>query len=86
IIPLSLAAAPAMAGRGSHATLPDSMHRPLRQRMVLMKGAGEAARAFYDYLKQPAARAVLERFGFTLPDQAQGARFKVQEPTTGARR
>ena len=67
IIPLSLAAAPAMAGRGSHATLPESMHQPLRQRMVLVKGASETARAFYAYLQQPAARAVLERYGFTLP-------------------
>lgn len=83
IIPLSLAAAPAMAGRGSHATLPDSMHRPLRQRMVLVKGAGETARAFYAYLQQPAARAVLARYGFTLPDEAQGSRSKVQGSTTG---
>lgn len=67
IIPLSLALAPAMAGRGSHALLPDSTHRPLRQRMVLVKGAGETARAFYAYLQQPAARAVLERYGFVLP-------------------
>jgi len=67
IIPLSLAIAPAMAGRGSHAVLPDSMHRPLRQRMVLVKGAGETARAFYAYLQQPAAREVLVRYGFVLP-------------------
>lgn len=86
IIPLSLALAPSVAGRGSHALLPESMHRPLRQRMVLIKGAGETARAFHDYLQQPAARAVLARNGFTLPEQAQGARSKVQEPTTGARR
>jgi molybdate transport system substrate-binding protein len=71
IIPLSLALAPAVAGRGSHALLPNSMHRPLRQRMVLIKGAGETARAFFAYLQQPAARAVLERYGFTLPPESR---------------
>ena len=43
------------------------MHAPLHQRMVLLKGAGTAARAFYLYLQQQPARATLERFGFALP-------------------
>lgn len=71
IIPLSLALAPSVAGRGSHALIPDTMHRRLLQRMVLIKGAGETARAFHDYLQQPAARAVLERYGFTLPPETR---------------
>jgi molybdate transport system substrate-binding protein len=37
--------------------------------MVLMKGAGAPARAFYAYLQQPAARAVLRKYGFVLPDE-----------------
>ncbi|HET9699378.1 MAG TPA: molybdate ABC transporter substrate-binding protein [Burkholderiales bacterium] len=86
IIPLSLALAPSLAGRGSHALIPDTMHRPLRQRMVLIRGAGETARAFYTYLQQPEARAVLERYGFTLTDQVQGPRSKDQETTTGVQR
>jgi molybdate transport system substrate-binding protein len=32
--------------------------------MVLLKGAGDTARAFYDYLQQAPARAVLSRYGF----------------------
>ena len=47
--------------------VPASAHAPLRQRMALVKGAGEEARAFYRYLQGPAARAVFSRFGFTLP-------------------
>jgi molybdate transport system substrate-binding protein len=87
IIPLSLAAAPAMAGRGSHALLPQSMHRPLRQRMVLTRGAGETARAFFSYLQQPAARAVLARYGFTLPEQqVQGPGSRAQRSTPGPQR
>lgn len=68
IIPLSLAVAPAMAGRGSHALIPEDRHRPLRQRMVLMRGAGREARAFYDFLRGPKSRAILESYGFVIPE------------------
>ena len=37
------------------------------QRMALTKKAGPVARAFYAYLQQPDARAVLRRHGFTVP-------------------
>lgn len=63
----SLTFSPAVAGRGRFALLPESAHSPLRQRMALVKGAGEEARAFYRYLQGPAARAVFSRYGFTLP-------------------
>jgi molybdate transport system substrate-binding protein len=67
IIPYSLALAPAVSSRGSYALLPEAWHRPLRQRMVLLKGAGDTARRFRDFLQQPEARATLERYGFVLP-------------------
>jgi molybdate transport system substrate-binding protein len=47
--------------------IPEDWHTPLRQRMALMQGAGEVAEAFYAYMKEPAARAIMERYGFTLP-------------------
>lgn len=67
IIPLSHALAPALSQAGTHAAIPARMHAPLRQRMVLLAGAGETARAFYAYLQQPPARRILRRFGFELP-------------------
>lgn len=67
IIPYSLVRAPGMAARGEFALLPETMHRPLRQRMVLMKGAPPEARKFYRFLQGPEARAILERYGFALP-------------------
>lgn len=67
IIPLSLAVAPAMTGRGEHAVIAEGLHRPLRQRMVLTRGAGETAKAFYRYMQTPAARAVFRRSGFLIP-------------------
>ena len=56
-----------MLGSARYVPIPESMHRPLSQRMVLTKRAGATARAFYAYLQQPAARAVFKRYGFTLP-------------------
>lgn len=67
IIAHSLALAPTVRSRGTFALIPDSDHPPLRQRMVLLTRAGPAAERFYRYLQQPVARAILERYGFTIP-------------------
>ncbi|MBX3637203.1 MAG: molybdate ABC transporter substrate-binding protein [Rubrivivax sp.] len=67
IIALSLALAPAVARTGSFQLIPESWHLPLRQRMVLVKGAPPAARAFYDHISTPAAQAVMKRYGFEMP-------------------
>lgn len=65
----SLSFAPEIVKAGSHILVPENLHQPLRQRMVLLKGAGETARAFYAYLRQPAARSVFKRYGFVLPGE-----------------
>ncbi len=67
IFALSLALAPPFKHAGRYVVIDARYHAPLRQRMVLMRGAGPAAQDFYRYLKSPAARAVFERYGFTLP-------------------
>ncbi len=69
IIAYSLAQSPQMARMGSFALIPAEWHKPLAQRMVLMKGAGHTAKAFYAYLQQPEARAIMEKYGFTLPSE-----------------
>ena len=70
IIPLSLTRATDLATRGAFVTLPESWHAPLRQRMVLVKGAGDTARKFYVFMQTPAARVILERHGFApIPGQ-----------------
>lgn len=63
----SLTFSPAVAARGRFALVPASDHGPLRQRMALVKGAGDEARAFHRYLQEAPARAVFSRYGFTLP-------------------
>jgi molybdate transport system substrate-binding protein len=63
----SLALSPSVSGLGRHALLPENLHAPLRQRMVLLKRAGDDAKRFYGFVQQPAARAILARYGFVLP-------------------
>ncbi len=69
IVALSLALAPGVLGGARYVAIPDAMHGPLVQRMVLTKRAREDAREFYRYLQQPGARAVFRRYGFTLPGE-----------------
>lgn len=69
IVALSLVMAPQMASMGRYALIPESWHQPLRQRMVLLKGADAATEAFYRYMQQPTARAIMRRYGFSLPDE-----------------
>lgn len=64
IIPLSLARAPDFATRGAFVSLPEAWHAPLRQRMLLVKGAGDTARQFQVFMQSAAARAILDRHGF----------------------
>lgn len=70
IVALSLARAPQTQGRGTWALLPDSLHKPLLQRMALLRPAGAAAEGFYEYMQAPAAREIMRRYGFTLPGEA----------------
>jgi len=67
IFAYSLALSPAVARRGRYVLLPETMHQPLRQRMVLLRNAGPVAAEFYAFLKGAEARRILERYGFVLP-------------------
>ncbi|GBD42318.1 Molybdate-binding periplasmic protein [bacterium HR39] len=67
IFALSLALAPTTQGHGRFAVIDASLHAPLSQRMVLLPAAGEQARAFFTFLQGREARAILQRYGFTLP-------------------
>ncbi|MFZ5464568.1 MAG: molybdate ABC transporter substrate-binding protein [Pseudomonadota bacterium] len=69
IVAYSLALSPQPADGARHALLPAEWHKPLRQRMVLMRNADGTTRAFYDFLRQPAAREVFRRNGFLLPGE-----------------
>jgi molybdate transport system substrate-binding protein len=70
IVAYSLTRAPGIRARARSIVLPATLHAPLIQRMVLMRNAGGTARLFYGYLQQPAARAILARYGFDAPAAA----------------
>lgn len=69
IFAYSLARAEALAGRGPWVLLPEHLHMPLHQRMVLLRNAPTSARAFYEYIGSPPARSILQEFGFVLPEE-----------------
>jgi len=68
LIAYSLVKEPALAGKGTYAVIPETDHPPLRQRMVLLKQATRAVEQFYAYMRGAAARAILDRSGYGLPD------------------
>ena len=64
ITALSLALAQQLAALGEYVLLPERLHAPLRQRMVLLQAASPGAQAFYDFLQTAPAKRVLARYGF----------------------
>lgn len=67
IVAYSLALAPQVARLGDFALISEAWHKPLAQRMVLMKDAPAPAQAFFNYLTTPEAQAVMVKYGFAMP-------------------
>lgn len=67
IVAYSLALSPQVSKLATYALIPDDWYEPLRQRMVLLKGAGETASDFYEFVQSPPTRDILKRYGFVLP-------------------
>src|SRR6267142_2118278 len=69
IIALSLAISPAMKDSGKMWLIPTELHPPIEQAAVVVKNSQkkEAAKAFLEYVKSAAGRAVMNRYGFTTP-------------------
>jgi molybdate transport system substrate-binding protein len=67
LIAYSLVVVPPLRQQGTFVLVPASAHPPLRQRMVLVKGASAPAVRFYRYLQEPAARDILAQYGFAAP-------------------
>lgn len=72
IIALSLAVAPTMQQAGRYWEVPLEAYPRLEQGAVVLKGAQkrgrlEAALGFRDWIKRPVGRAVLQKYGFSLP-------------------
>ena len=71
IMPYSIALAPRVSEAGKFVLLPAEEHEPLRQRMVLLKNASATAERFYQYMQNQAAREIMRRYGFVLPNESR---------------
>lgn len=67
LVAYSLVLNESVGKRGSYALIPQQWHQPLRQRMALIKGAGQTAREFSGFIQTPLARKIFARYGFAIP-------------------
>lgn len=67
LIAYSIALSQTFRDRGRFAVIPEAAHDPIRQRMALLVGAGDNARALYEFMSGATARRVLERYGYAVP-------------------
>src|SRR3954462_1314092 len=70
IIALSLAIAPAMADKGRYFEIPQEMSPPLDQGAIVIKASRkkDEAKQFLAFLKTPESVALMQRYGFKLPE------------------
>ena len=68
LVALSLAVSPAMKN-GKRWEVPADTYPPIQQAVVVLKAAKnkDGARKFVEFVKSPAGREILERYGFTVP-------------------
>ena len=67
LLPLSVVRSGPLAEAGAVHPVPDSLHAPIAQALVVVRGAGEPARRFAGFMTSTPARAVLERHGYRAP-------------------
>src|SRR6267143_748286 len=72
-IALSLAISPAMKDSGEMWLIPAELHPPIEQAAVVVRNSQkkEAAKAFLEYIKSAAGKAVMDRYGFTTPPASE---------------
>jgi molybdate transport system substrate-binding protein len=64
---LSLASSPQIQAQSSSVLIPDGLHKPLKQKMALIKNTAPSAKDFYLYLQEPKSKQVMRRYGFVAP-------------------
>lgn len=64
---LSLAKSPELVKDTGFILLNSKLYEPIKQRMVLMKGAPHAAQDLYQFMQGPQAKAILQKYGYMAP-------------------
>ena len=63
----SLAKSPELLKQTSYVVVDAKMYEPIKQRMVLIKGAPQEAQDLYRFMQGPKAKAILQRYGYSTP-------------------
>ena len=63
----SLAKSPELLKQTSNVVVDAKMYEPIKQRMVLIKGAPQEAQDLYRFMQGPKAKAILQRYGYSTP-------------------
>jgi molybdate transport system substrate-binding protein len=64
---LSLAKSPEVAKETNFILLNPKLYEPIKQRMVLIKGAPQEAKNVYQFMQSAQARAILSKYGYATP-------------------
>lgn len=67
LVPYAMALSEAISALSDVLPIPQSLHQPIRQRVVLLKGASEQAKSFYEFIASEEARDIFERYGYGNP-------------------
>ena len=63
----SLALSPELLKQTSYVAVDTKMYEPIKQRMVLIKGAPQEAQDLYRFMQGPKAKAILQKYGYSTP-------------------
>jgi molybdate transport system substrate-binding protein len=64
---VSLAKSPEVAKETSFLLIDPKLYEPIKQRMVLIKGAPQEAIDLYRFMQTPQAKTILQKYGYTTP-------------------
>ena len=64
---LSLAKSPELLKQISYLVVDANKYEPIKQRMVLIKGAPQEAQDLYSFMQGAKAKAILQRYGYSTP-------------------
>ena len=67
IIPSSFVVVPGLSEQAKYFPVPSEWYAPVDQYLVLLQGAGDATRAFLNYLSSDAIKDIIKKYGYTLP-------------------
>jgi len=73
VLSLSLVLSPLLKGRGRTWNIPENLYSPIQQGAVVVLGSQNprGAQQFLAFIKSPATRSLLDRYGFVLPPGAR---------------